>query len=215
MTPRNLWIFLIFAVFTGLAGRGYSELYLLMSRIFRRERSRNILPKVIIGSIIAGFAAWAVNPYLIGTSKEIVSGIFNPESGLLFFRFWKSAPVILVLIGLAVMKALGNCVTVGSGMSAGFAGPAVIIGMLFGSACGHIFGLSPGSADFSALVAAGFSGMLASTMNIPIAAAVLTIESFGLQYSFPAAVTAIIAFQVNRRETIYDSARSSVPKALR
>jgi len=55
-------------------------------------------------------------------------------------------------------------------------------------------------------VAAGFAGLLASVMNIPLAAAVMTTEIFGLQYSFPAGLAAIVAFQVTRAKTIYDYA---------
>jgi len=35
---------------------------------------------------------------------------------------------------------------------------------------------------------------------------VITTESFGLQYSFPAGLAAIVGFQVNRHRTIYDYA---------
>ncbi len=43
-------------------------------------------------------------------------------------------------------------------------------------------------------------------MNIPLAAAVMTIEIFGLQYSLAAGLAAIIGFQINRYQTIYDFA---------
>ncbi|MBN1760659.1 MAG: hypothetical protein JW863_20185 [Chitinispirillaceae bacterium] len=47
---------------------------------------------------------------------------------------------------------------------------------------------------------------LSGSMNIPLAAAVMTIELFGLQYSFPAGFSAVIGFQVMRHKTIYDYA---------
>jgi H+/Cl- antiporter ClcA len=52
--------------------------------------------------------------------------------------------------------------------------------------------------------------MLAGSMNIPLAAAVMTTELFGLQYSFPAGFSAIIGFQVMRHRTIYDYAVSGL-----
>ncbi len=204
MTPGKIWIFLLFSLFVGLAGKGYIDLYGLTARLFKREQNRNFLFKVIIGSAAASLLAWVINPHLLGTSRDLIGEIFYPSREHFYLVIRQKAPLFILLILMAVVKAVGNCVTVGSGMSAGFAGPAVIIGMLLGSSWGNIFGLPPGSADSAALIAAGFAGMLASVMNIPIAAAVLTIESFGLPYSFPAAVAAVIAFQVNRHETIYD-----------
>jgi CIC family chloride channel protein len=103
-------------------------------------------------------------------------------------------------------KMLLNCVTVGSGMSAGFTGPAVLLGMLLAFAAAAVLRIPFGSSDFFALLAAGFSGILAAAMNVPLAAAVMTIEIFGLSYSIPAGLAAIIGFQINRYQTLYDYA---------
>ena len=54
-------------------------------------------------------------------------------------------------------------------------------------------------------MAAGFAGMLASTVNVPLAAAVWAVEVFGLSYSFPAGLSAIIGFQMMRSSFLYDS----------
>ena len=61
-----------------------------------------------------------------------------------------------------------------------------------------------GTANYYAFVAAGFCGVLSSSMNISLAAAVLTIEIFGLQYSFAAGLAAVVGFQVNRNQDIYE-----------
>lgn len=208
MSPGLLWILLLFALLIGFAGKAFTSLYVLLTRIFKRERNEYIWIKVLAGSAIAGLLAWFINPSLMGTSKGFIAAIFEPDRAILYGNFSHSIPLFIVLGVMALIKAVGNCVTVGSGMSAGFTGPAAIIGMLLGAGWADIFRLSPGSANYSSIVAAGFSGMLGSTMNIPIAAAVLTIESFGLQYSFPAGVAAIIAFQVNRHDTIYSYSNS-------
>ena len=62
------------------------------------------------------------------------------------------------------------------------------------------------STNYYALIAAGFAGMLAGSMNVPLAAAVMSVEIFGLSYSIPAGLAAIIAFQLDRYQTIYDFA---------
>jgi H+/Cl- antiporter ClcA len=53
------------------------------------------------------------------------------------------------------------------------------------------------------------AGILASSMNIPIASAVMGVEIFGPQYSLPVTIAANIGFQINRHQTIYDFAMGS------
>ena len=85
-----------------------------------------------------------------------------------------------------------------------FTGPAAIIGMTLGMMLANFLNIPPATASYHAFIAAGFASMMASSMNIPLAAAVMTVELFGLQYSFPAGFSAVIGFQVMRHHTIYD-----------
>lgn len=215
MNTRFLWGLLLFAVATGFLGKGYNRLYSWISRLFRRDEGSYTLVKIV--KIVAGAAgaaliAWYVNPFALGTSRGLVEGLFTDNVSVIAGRLGGLLPLTAVLVLTAVVKAVGNCLTVGSGLSAGFTGPAALIGMLFGSAFAHLLGVPPLSADYAAFVAAGFAGMLASSMNIPLAAAIIAIESFGLQYSFPAGIAAIIGFQINRHQTIYDYTVRSEPK---
>ena len=199
------WL-LLTAVATGVLGSGFNSLYRFIVKTIKRENIRRILLKVVIGTVIAAWIGWFVNPHILGTSKGLFDGMFTRDVSLLYGRIPETVPLFWVLLLLIAIKAFGNTVTVGSGMSAGFTGPAVIIGMLLGTAFAALVGVEMGTANYFAFIAAGFSGMLASSMNIPLAAAVITIESFGLQYGFPAGVAAVIGFQVNRHNTIYDLA---------
>lgn len=109
---------------------------------------------VLAGSLLAGIIAFTVNIDILGTSSNL----------------FKAVPLILVVILVMILKAAANCFTIGSGLSAGFA------------------------------------GMLSSTMNTPVATAVITLELFGFAYSLPAGIASIIGFQVNRSNTLYDFA---------
>jgi H+/Cl- antiporter ClcA len=199
------WLLLL-AVIAGGAGGAYTVLYTWIACLFKRNEG-NILLKVTAGSLLASVTAWAINPELLGTSRNMVGAIFHADYSLLAGNLSQAAvPVGLILIAMLVTKAVCNCVTVGCGMSAGFTGPAAITGMLLGMAMAQFLDIPTGTASYHAFLAAGFSAMLAGSMNIPLAAAVMTIELFGLQYSFPAGFSAVIGFQVMRHKTIYDYA---------
>ncbi len=198
------WILLL-AVLGGLAGGFYTWLYATTAKLLKRE-SGSILIKVLTGSLIAGLLAWLVNPELAGTSSNLLSAILARNSNTLFGNLPKGLPLYLVLLILFLLKAIGNTITVGSGMSAGFTGPAAIMGMLLGFALSDFLSLDTSTATHFAFIATGFSSVLASSMNIPIAAAVMSVEIFGLHYSLPATLGAVIGFQITRTRTIYEYA---------
>ncbi|MBN2131598.1 MAG: chloride channel protein [Sedimentisphaerales bacterium] len=195
---------LLMAILTGIVGGGYTGLYSLVVRVFKRDQG-NVLLKVVIGSAIAAIPAWLVNPLLMGTSDPMFAALFagRPADLLPAIMVPYAVPALILML---VLKALFNCITVGSGMNAGFTGPSVLIGMLFGAAFALLLGIEPGSAGYFAFLAAGFSGMLASAMNVPLAAAIMAIELFGPGAILPAGLAAVIGFQVTRHTTIYDFA---------
>jgi CIC family chloride channel protein len=206
--PWNLrllgWILLL-AVLTGLVSGAYTRFYALIARLFRRNAGR-VLLKVTAGTLVASWIGWLINPALMGTSKALFQAVFSGNLVGLTGRLGSSLPLGVVLLIMLVLKGVLNCLTVGSGMSAGFTGPAALMGILLAAGFAHLVGIPVLSTNYYALIAAGFAGMLAGSMNVPLAAAVMSIEIFGLSYSIPAGLAAIIAFQINRYQTIYDFA---------
>ncbi len=198
------WLLLL-SVLTGLAGGGYTYLYSFVTKVIKRKEG-NVFVKVIAGSIVASFIAWAVNPELLGVSKNMITAVLAGDLPILTGRLGFISSTSFILVVMLFCKLLCNCITVGSGMSAGFTGPAAIAGMLLGSAMACYLDIECPSPTYYAFLAAGFSGMLASSMNVPLAAAIMTTEIFGLQYSFPAGLAAVIGFQIMRHSTIYDYA---------
>jgi len=196
------WL-LLFTLFVGLTGGFYSVTYQKIAKITHRSEG-HLLPKVVIGTLIAFLITYAVNPGLLGTSKPIFTALFSGDIAGLTGRLDGMGYTSVILLLMIFVKILGNCITVGSGMSAGFTGPSALVGMLLGVSAVHMLGIELGSPTYFAFIAAGFAGMLSSSMNVPLAAAIISIEVFGLQYSFPAAVSAVIGFQMMRSNTIYD-----------
>ncbi len=213
MDNRMIGWLIILCLITGSMGWAYTAFYRKVSKLFKRKEGK-ILPKLIIGSIIAFSIAWFVNPELLGTSARMIPAITSGDFSLLVGNLDGIGSMVIILIVLILCKAVCNCITVGSGMSAGFTGPAIIIGMLCGAAYAQILQVECQSPTYFAFLAVGFSGMLASSMNVPLSAAVLSVEIFGLQYSFPAALAAIIGFQLTRHQTIYEYALEEFPDTI-
>jgi chloride channel protein, CIC family len=202
------WLLLI-ALIAGLAGYGYIKLYETISSLMHRDHShRNIVitSKAVLGSLLASLIAFSVNYDILGTSTGLHQAVFNNNIDILYGQLPHFLPLSLVLLIVIILKATANCVTVGSGLSAGFAGPAMLTGILLGAAVASIAGINPGTPEYMAFLATGFAAMLSSTMNIPVASAVITLELFGLAFSFPAGVASIIGFQINRSNNLYDFA---------
>ncbi|KMQ49628.1 Chloride channel protein [Chitinispirillum alkaliphilum] len=199
------WL-LILAVLTGISGGIFTRFYEKFSALIKRRKG-NVLLKVMIGSLVAASIGWVINPELLGASENMAQALFiNEKQIVLTGRFTEFHSFGLILIIMAAVKIVITCIAVGSGMSAGFAGPSALSGMLLGAAASYFLGIEIGSPTYFAFVAAGFSGMIASVINVPLAAAVITTELFGLHYSLPAGVAAVIGFQINRTHTIYDIA---------
>ena len=139
----------------------------------------------------------------------MIQAIISCNPGVLTGRIGGTIPLFIILFIMLAGKAICNCIAVGSGMSAGFTGRATIIGMLLSAACAHLFNVPPDTATDYAFIAAGFCGVLSISMNIPLAPAIMSVEIFGLQYSFPAGLAAVVGFQITRPKTIYDCALKS------
>lgn len=202
---RVLALVVLVGVLTGGLGILYTKLYQWMAALFGRNRREGQIVRLLIGMTLSTAIGIAINPELLGTALRLVERLVNGE---LFFVEGLMARVALpvALLLLLFAKILTNCLTVASGMSAGFTGPALIVGMLAGALVAVLVGTAPGSATYSILIVAGLAGMLASTMNTPLAAAILAIELFDASYGIPAGLAAMIGFQTARYNTIYEAA---------
>lgn len=197
------WL-IILALMLGLVGMIYTSFYSITVSLFNRTNKEKLLFNVVIGSALAGVLAWLINPEIMGMSENLFVALSNGNFNVFYGNLPKSLSIVYVLIIVFVIKAVTNSITVGSGMSAGFTGPSILMGMIVSLIFIKLLNIEPLSSNYYAFLAAGFAGLLAANMNVPIAAAVMAIEIFGMHYSFPAGISAIIAFQVNRENTVYD-----------
>ena len=200
-------ILFLISLSAGFLGKGFIFLYSHVSRLFHRDHKLSnaaVTVRVLIGSVAAFGIAAVVNPHLIGVSSGIFPAIFSGDPAVLYGKLPAALPLAAVLVLMIAVKLLANSLTVGSGMSAGFTGPSMVAGLLLGALFAALFRIPSSTPEYYAMLAAGFAGVISSTMNTPIAAGVLTVEMFGLFYSLPAGLASVIGFQVNRHNTLYD-----------
>lgn len=193
------WLLLL-AFLSGFIGILFVTIYEKISTLFKRLSHLNIA--TIIGGSICGLLSLATVD-ILGTGSNLFTfmskGHYHRLQRVEFFGKY----LVLLFLMLIVLKILATSLTIGSGLSAGFTGPTMFLGIFTALVISNLSGVELSSSTFYAFMAAGISGMLASVMNVPIAGAVIVTEIFGLNYSFPAAWGSIIAFQIARHRTIY------------
>ena len=201
-----IFILLLVTFTAGFVGKIFIASYSKISLMFRRnhrisQRKRTFF--MIIGALIAS-QVYFINPGLMGMSQDLFKALLSGERLPLYGVLPHTVEIMKILLVMFILKGMGNIFTVGSGMSGGFAGPAILMGLFLGAAFAEIFSIPFGSVEYFALLAAGFASYFSSIMNTPIAAAVITIELFGMYYSLPAGMAAVIGFLVNQEHTLYD-----------
>ncbi len=201
--PLNLPYVIGVAFLAGLGGKAFNQLYRFTAFLIKREQLERLWIKALIGGTLGSLLIWLINPLFAGTGISGLYAIFL-DTGDLYGGIHPGVHLAIVCLVMLIIRSLGTCLTIGTGLSAGITGTVAIGGLLIGCGAASIIGIPMYSGDYYAFLAAGFAGMLGSSMNIPIAAAVLGIEVFGLEYSLPSAVAAIIGYQVNRHHTVYD-----------
>lgn len=191
------------ALAASLFGRGFELFYEGVSKVFRRDTTRFIVPRALLATSLAVIPVWLLHPGLLGSGYSMMRDLLV-DPALVF----GSGRTGLALVGLcmvfAMAKGAANGLTVGGGLSAGFIMPLASSGMLIGTGIAVLLGVTGSDSGIHALQAAGLAGVLASAMNVPVAAAVAVTEVFGPQMGYPAALAAIMGFQISRHHTVYD-----------
>ena len=196
---------LLFCVFVAVLAAGFVRGYALTVRLFRRDQG--FLPaKLVVGATAAVALVWLVNPLLLGDAGPLMEALPGGDTEPIFGILSRSVPLVVAALIMALVRTAAAYLTTGSGMSAGLTGPAIQVGLLCGLAAARLVVPEASFPVALPFLVVGFSGMLAGSMNVPIAAAVMSVEIFGIEAAIPAAAASIIAFQVNRHQTIYDYA---------
>ncbi len=194
---------LITSLAAAFMGRLYTFYFDYISSLFRKGNRQKSMLKLFLGATIASSAVFFFSPALAGNITGLIEAIIEGEV-IEVLPLFGSLPIVVLYILFILIIATSSTVSIASGISVGLTSPTIVIGLLTGAVSAMILGYNPGDPAYYFLLVAGFSGLLSSTINVPIGAAIIAIESFGATYGFCAGISSIIGFQVNRHHTLYD-----------
>jgi CIC family chloride channel protein len=158
-----------------------------------------VITAVLFGRAVLGPGTGFIEDIVAGRLPEVRgSGLLGAPEG-----WTRTAAVLLVF--LAFGKMFSTTFTIGSGLSAGLTYPSLLIGAAIGAAGGRIAGVEAAASPEThyAFVACGVAAVLSGVMNIPLTAAILVAEMFGLQQSVPGIIGSVIAYSLARHIVIY------------
>ena len=178
----ELPLLIILGALISLAASAYIKLNILSLRFGQR-----LLPKIGYRLALAGFLTITIAafvPAVMGLGYDTINSAINIELGL----------AALFITGLA--KLAITPIVVGLGMPGGVIGPMLIVGACFGAAFGllieEVFGLA--SQHVGLYAALGMAGMMAATLNAPLASLITVLElSYNPDLIFPAMLIIVVA----------------------
>ncbi|MCD6110522.1 MAG: chloride channel protein [Thermoplasmata archaeon] len=196
VTPISALLILLASIIVVAVNILYIHLYQKIHNIFnelhRRVKEAWLPP--FMGSLAAIILLLPLYPTLI--KINCVGG------GRLSVDALPGAPTLTLLL-VALLIMFSTSLLSGSGGSGGLFMPVFTVGAILGYALGEL--LHPGAGG--SFIAAGISASLSTTLNVPLAAAIISMELLGEGAAFPAAVGSLAGYLLARRFIIYHEIR--------
>ncbi|MFB6110322.1 MAG: chloride channel protein [Halodesulfurarchaeum sp.] len=201
-------LYILLGIVVAVVGAGLVKLLYATEHLFldRLELPAPVKPAIgggLLGlSILVAAVVLNVNPlqsgiWLFGVGYGTIHSSIAGELTL------------LVLVVLALMKAIGFALSIGSGSSGGVFSPSLYIGAMVGGAFGALVnGAIPGTASAGAYALVGTAGVFAAAASAPLTATLIIFELTG-QYTIilPLLVVTVIGSEAGQfllnRGTIY------------
>ena len=183
----NVHLFILAAIASGLLAFCFVRVFDLARRGARLLRRPFFRP--IAGGLLAGLLITRA-PQAAGIGLDVIQDL------ILGIAPWHA------LLILGAVKIVATAFTVGSGGSAGLVIPALFIGAVAGNLIAGLVAVgNPGLT--ASLVVSGMSASLATVANIPVSAAVLSVELVGLRLGVPATIGSVVGYVIGKSSFIY------------
>ncbi|WP_371376580.1 chloride channel protein [Thalassotalea aquiviva] len=173
-------LLILFGIALGFLGTMFNQC--LMATI-KASRHHHMYKRLILAALVMGLIGYLV-PQSMGAGLTGVGLLVNQN------------PHISLIFSLLVAKFFATALVLGLGIPGGVIGPTLTIGAIAGAIMGYFVGFIYQDIHFMGDYALlGMSGMLAATLNAPLAALLTVIElSNQLELALPAMVVITTAF---------------------
>lgn len=198
--PPNTVPYLAAVIIVGLCVSLFDAYFSQMQSSFAASFHRlipNIWLRHLTGAAITGLVALAAMA-ATGYGFELILGMGESIIGEALDG---TLPLKVAFIGL-IAKLFATLSTIGSGGSAGLLVPSIFFGSMVGVLVAGLFGLPP-----MTLVIPSITASLVATVNVPLAAILVTIELFGTSYMLPSLVVLIVTLIFAHENSIYRTQR--------
>ena len=188
--PHVLFFIVVTALLSVFVNIVYISFYQRVHDTFSMWSWKNLdWLKLVVGMalaalIVAPFYPFLLNYGLVGGERADITALATAE-------------IYQVVIAVVVIISATSLIS-GTGGSGGLFTPVMIVGSLLGIIVGHYTSFCPHT-----FMAAGMSAALCTTLNVPLASAILCVELFGPSAGLPAAVGSLAGYLLARRYVIY------------
>ncbi|MBU7014216.1 MAG: chloride channel protein [Theionarchaea archaeon] len=190
LTGYGLFLVILTALFSVMINIGYISVYQRIHDFFS-DLSHRMIPW-LVPAVGMGLAALIMVPLY----QKLID--FSLLGGSAFRITAAAAAPWYVIAVLIVVIVIATSLVAGSGGSGGLFMPVMTVGVLTGILVGNAY---PPFIFF--FIVAGMSAALCTTLNVPLASAVLGIELFGPPAILPSIIGALTGYIFAKRYVIY------------
>lgn len=177
LSLTELWLCFALGLVFGILSVFWVRLLYIVQKIFKHLPIRAPL-KTGLGGLVVGVSGLYFAGYgIMGAGYEGIDRVLDQVS-VLASAGSVQTDLLLLLVALAVVKALSTASTLGSGASGGSIGPTLYLGAMMGAALGLVFGstfsIAEGHASVYAMIGAG--ALFAGSAGAPLTCVVMIPE---------------------------------------
>ena len=199
---QDIPFYIVLAIITGFASVYFSKMYFKIIQLF--DKVKKPFQKLIIGGIAIGIMLYLIPP-LYGEGYGLINNLLNGNAIASLqelpynIDYEKTYLVIIMLLIIAIIKAIAMTTTFVAGGVGGVFIPTLFMGSALGNAIAKTinqFGFSVSESNFTLI---GMTGLMAGVLHAPLTAIFLIAEiTGGYELFVPLMLVAAISFAITK-----------------
>ncbi|MFO7684034.1 MAG: chloride channel protein [Chloroflexota bacterium] len=203
-TPAYMGVLVLMSAVISLVAIFFSRLRARLDHAFHHSIAHTYW-RMLLGAVLTGVVAISVAWFTsrFGLTEHGLSLVLGTGQSAIDAAFASELTAAVALIALFA-KMFATLFTVSSGGSAGLLIPSLFFGTMVASMFADWFGYEP-----MMLIAPAMTASLVSIVNVPLAAILFTVETFGSVYMVPALIVLVVTSILAHDNSIYRTQRET------